>query len=131
MITAPTIRNDGLLRRSIRLDGLGTGVIGLAIAAFAGSFAELTGLRPAWSYSMAVAFIGYGVAANWLAGRPNIRPIGTGLCLFNFVGTAALFAAAAAGVLGLTGAGKAVMVAFGLYTLIFGVLQLMGLRRLA
>ena len=35
-----------------------------------------------------------------------------------------------AGVFALTGAGKAVMVAFGLWALIFGVLQLIGVRRL-
>jgi hypothetical protein len=40
-------------------------------------------------------------------------------------------AASPAGFASLTGAGKAVMVAFGLYALFFGILQLVGLRRLA
>ena len=122
---------EPLLRTAIRLDATGVGVIGLAIAALAGRFANLTGLTPGWAYGIAAAFVFYGVAGNWLAGRPNIRPIGTGLSLFNFVGAIGQAAVVPAGLLPLTGAGKAVMVAFGLYALFFGVLQLIGLRRLA
>lgn len=128
MTTDPT---DSLLRTAIRLDGIGTGLIGLVVAAFAGPFARLTGLTPAWSYGMAVGFVGYGLLTNWLAVKPNIRPIGTGLSLFNFLGAVGQVAIVPAGVLALTGSGKAVMVLFGLYALIFGVLQLVGLRRLA
>ncbi len=114
-----------------RSGSTGVGLIGLAIAAFAGRFASFTGLTPAWVYGIAAAFVFYGVVGNWLAGRSNIRPIGTGLSLFNFVGAVGQAAVVPAGLLPLTGAGKAVMVAFGLYALFFGVLQLVGLRRLA
>lgn len=128
VLTRPT---DALLRTAIRLDATGVGLIGLAVAALAGPFARLTGLTTAWSYGIAVGFLFYGIAGNWLAGRPNIRPIGTGLSLFNFIGAVGQIAVIPAGVFALTGAGKAVMVAFGLYALFFGVLQLVGLRRLA
>jgi hypothetical protein len=120
-----------LLRTAIRLDATGVGLIGLGIGAFAGRFAGLTGLSTGWAYGIAAAFVFYGVAGNWLAGRPSIRLIGTGLSLFNFVGAVGQAAVVPAGLLPLTGAGKAVMVAFGLYALFFGVLQLVGLRRLA
>lgn len=121
---------DALLRTAIRLDAIGVGVIGAAVAALAGPFAGLTGLTTWWAYGIAGAFLFYGIAGTWLAGRSNVRPIGTGLSLFNFVGAVGQTAVVPAGVLPLTGAGKAVVLAFGLYALIFGVLQLMGLRRL-
>ena len=129
-MTTTLSTRDSLLRTAIRADAIGVGLIGLGVGAFAGPFARLTGLTPGWSYGIAAAFVFYGVVFTWLAGRQNIRPIGTGLSLFNFVGAAGQIAIIPAGVFALTGAGKAVMVAFGLWALIFGVLQLLGLRRL-
>lgn len=125
-----TRSGDALLRTAVRLDATGAGLIGFGTAAFAERFARLTGLTPAWSYGIAGAFVFYGIAGNWLAGRPNIRPIGTGFSLFNFLGAVGQIAVIPAGVFALTGPGKAVMVAFGLYALCFGVLQLIGVRRL-
>ena len=131
MTTDVRIRpKDSLLRTAIRLDATGVGLIGLGVAALAGPFARLTGLMTAWSYGIAAAFVGYDVVGNWLAGWPNIRPIGAGLSLFNFVGAVGQIAIVPAGVLALTSAGEAVLVVFGLYALFFGVLQLVGLRRL-
>ena len=86
MTEAATRSKDSLLRTAIRVDATGVGLIGLGVAVFAGPFARLTGLTPGWSYGIAVAFLFYGVVGNWLTGRPNIRPIGTGLSLFNFIG---------------------------------------------
>ena len=130
-MTTDVRSKDSLLRTAIRMDATGVGLIGLAIAAFAGPFARLTGLTAAWSYGIAAAFLFYGVLGNWLAGRENIRPIGTGLSLFNFIGAVGQIAVIPAALLPLTGSGKAVMVIFGLYALFFGALQLLGLRRLA
>ena len=113
MTTAIRTR-DSLLRTVIRLDATGVGLIGLGIAAQAGRFARLTGLAPAWSYGIGAAFVFYGLVGNWLAGQPSIRRIGIGLSLFNFLGAAGQIAIVPAGLLALTGAGKAVMVAFGL-----------------
>lgn len=121
---------DSLLRSAIRWDATGVGVMGLAIAAFAGPFARATGLAPSHAWIAAGAFVFYGVLGNYLAARRNIRPVGTGLSIFNFVGAVAQFAAGPAGVLPLTGTGKAVLVFGGLWALVFGVLQLAGLRRL-
>lgn len=131
MSTAVAFRaKDSLLRTAIRLDATGVGVMGLGIAAFAAPFARHTGFTPAWSYGMAAAFVLYGVVGNWLAGRANIRPIGTGLSLFNFVGAVGQIAVVSTGVLALTGAGRAALVFGGLWALFFGVLQLIGVRRL-
>lgn len=121
---------DALLRSAIRWDATGVGVMGLAIGAFAGPFARATGLTPTHAYVAAAAFVFYGVLGNYLAGRASLRPIGTGLCIFNFVGAAAQFAVVPAGVLPLTAAGKAALVFGGLWALFFGVLQLAGVRRL-
>jgi len=129
-IAAPTGARDSMLRWAIRLDATGVGLIGLTVGAFAHPFARLTGLSSAWAYGIAGAFVFYGVVGNWLAGRRAIRPVGTGLSLFNFVGAVGQIAIIPAGLLPLTGTGKAVMVAFGLYALVFGVLQLLGVRRL-
>jgi hypothetical protein len=132
MTTDAAIRiKDALLRTSIRLDATGVGLMGLGIAAFVGPFARHTGFTPAWSYGLAAAFLFYGVVGNWLANRPGIRPIGIGLSLFNFVGAAGQIALVLTGVLALTGAGKATLVFGGLWALVFGVLQLLGVRRLA
>ena len=130
-VAAPTGARDSLLRWTIRVDATGVGLIGLAVGAFVNPFARLTGLSSAWGYGIAGVFVFYGVVGNWLAGRRAIRPIGTGLSLFNLVGAVGQIAIIPAGLLPLTGAGKAVMVAFGLYALVFGVLQLLGVRRLA
>ena len=129
-VAAPTGARDSLLRWAIRLDATGVGLIGLTIGAFAHPFARLPGLSSAWAYGIVGAFVFYGMVGNWLAGRRVIRPVGTGLSLFNFVGAVGQIAIIPAGLLPLTGTGNAVMVAFGLYALVFGVLQLLGVRRL-
>lgn len=131
MTTAVLTRStDSLLRTAIRLDATGVGLMGLGIAAFAGGFARHTGFSSAWSYGLAAAFVFYGVVGNWLAARANIRPVGTGLSLFNFVGAVGQIAIVPAGVFALTGSGKAALVFGGLWALFFGVLQLIGVRRL-
>jgi hypothetical protein len=52
-----------------------------------------------------------------------------GLSAFNFLGTIGAVALVASTVLPLTGTGKAVVIACGAYTLAFGVLQFLGVRR--
>ena len=121
---------DSLLRLAIRLDATGTGLLGLAAAAFAHSLSRLTGLTLTQIYISAAAFVFYGVVGNLLAGRPRIRRIGTGLSAFNFVGTAAAVVIAASAILPLTGAGTAIVLGCGAYTMFFGLVQLVGVRRL-
>ena len=121
---------DSLLRLAIRLDASGTGLLGIATAAFANPLARLTGLTPMQASVTAAAFVVYGFAGNLLARRPRIRGIGTGLSAFNFVGTVAAVVTAATAVLPLTGAGRALVLACGVYTLFFGLMQLVGVRRI-
>jgi hypothetical protein len=121
---------DSLLRMAIHLDATGTGLLGLGTAAFAHPLAELTGLTPVQAYVAAAAFVFYGVFGNLLARRPRIRGIGLGLSAFNFFGTVAALATVASGVLPLTGPGKAIVLGCGIYTLFFGAMQLVGVRRL-
>jgi hypothetical protein len=123
--------NDGFLRRAIRLDATGTGLLGLAAAGFAQPLSRLTGLTLTHVYIAAAAFVFYGVVGNLLAGRPRIRGIGIGLSAFNVVGTVAAVLLVASAVLPLTGSGKAIILGCGAYTLFFGVLQWVGVRRLS
>jgi hypothetical protein len=123
--------NDGFLRRAIRLDATGTGLLGLAAAGFAQPLSRLTGLTLTHVYIAAAAFVFYGVVGNLLAGRPRIRGIGIGLSAFNVVGTIAAVLLVALTVLPLTGSGKAIILGCGVYTLFFGVLQWVGVRRAA
>ena len=121
---------DSLLRLAIRLDATGTGLLGLAATAFAHSLSRLSGLTLTQIYISAVAFVLYGIVGNLLAARPRIRRIGTGLSAFNFFGTAAAVVIAASAILPLTGAGTAIVLGCGAYTMFFGLLQLVGVRRL-
>ena len=114
-----------------RLDATGTGLLGLAAATFARPLSSLTGLTPTHVYIAAAAFVFYGIVGNLLAGRARIRGIGIGLSAFNVVGTVAAVLLAASAVLPLTGPGKAIVLGCGVYTLLFGVLQWFGVRRLA
>lgn len=121
--------SDSLLRRAIRLDATGVGLLGLIAAAFAGPLANRTGLTPAELYVTAGAFLFYGVVGNLLARRPRVVGIGMGLSAFNFVGTIGAVALVASAALPLTDAGKTVVLGCGVYTLIFGVMQFLGVRR--
>ncbi|MBJ7337821.1 hypothetical protein [Mycolicibacterium sp.] len=123
--------SDSLLRFAMRLDATVTGFLGLGIAAAADPFAALTGLTPAQEYAVGGAFVLYGVVVYSLAAMRNVRRTGLGLAAFNAAGTIAAAAVAATDVLPLTGFGMAVVLACGVYTAAFAVLQYLGVRRLA
>ena len=106
-------------------------MLGLAAAGFAQPLSRLTGLTPTHVYIAVAAFVFYGVVGNLLAGRARIRGIGIGLSAFNVVGTAAVVLLAASTVLPLTPSGKAIILGCGVYPLFFGVMQWVGVRRLA
>lgn len=122
--------SDALLRRAIAADATGVGLLGLGAVAFAGPLARLSGLTPVQCYITAGSFLFYGFVGNLLARRPRVRGIGIGLSAFNFTGTIGAVALVASGLLPLTGAGKAIVLACGVYTLAFGVLQAAGVRRI-
>jgi hypothetical protein len=121
--------NDSLLRRAIRLDATGVGLLGLAAAAFAASLTTTTGLTTTQLYVTAVAFIAYGVIGNFFARLTRVVGIGMGLSAFNFIGTIGALALVASAAIPLTSSGKAVVLACGAYTLVFGVMQFIGVRR--
>jgi hypothetical protein len=121
--------SDSLLRLAIRMDATGVGLLGLGAAAFAGPLARLSGLTPLQCHVTAAGFPCYGVIGNLLARRPRVMGIGMGLSGFNFLGTIGAVALVASAVLPLTGFGKTVVLACGAYTLAFGVMQFLGVRR--
>ena len=121
--------NDSPLRLAIRMDASGVGLLGLGAAVFAGSLARLSGRTPPQCYVTAAGFLCYGVIGNLLARRPRVVGIGMGLSAFNFLGTIGALALVASAVLPLTGFGKTVVLACGAYTLVFGVMQFLGVRQ--
>lgn len=122
---------DSLLRFAMRVDATLTGVLGLAIAAMADPLGRLTGLTSAQGYIAGAAFVLCGLVVYALAASPDLRRVGTGLVAFNIAGTVGFVAVAEAGVLPLTTFGSFGVLAAGLYTAIFAVLQYFGVRRLA
>jgi hypothetical protein len=122
---------DSLLRFAMRLDATLTGVLGLGIAAMADPLARLTGLTAVQEYIVGAAFVLCGLGVYALAATPDLRRAGTGLVLFNTVGTVGLVAVAAAGALPLTVFGVISTLASALYCAAFAVLQYLGVRRLA
>lgn len=121
--------NDSLLRRAIAADATGVGLLGVGAAAFAGPLARLSGLTPAQCYVTAASFLLYGVVGNLWARRDKVRGVGIGLSAFNFAGTFGAVALVVSDLLQLTGAGEALVLACGVYTLVFGLLQAIGVRR--
>lgn len=122
---------DSLLRFAMRADATLTGLLGLVVAAAANPVASLSGLTPTTEFIMGAAFVLYGLAVFSLAALPNLRRVGIGVIIANIVCTVAAVVVVEAGVLPLTGIGLAAMLATGVYTAFFAVLQYLGLRRLA
>lgn len=123
--------SDALLRFAMRLDATLTGLIGLAVAAAAGPISELSGLTAAQEFVSGAAFVLYGVVVYGLAGVRNIRGVGIAIVVANVVCTLAAIAVVAADALPLTQIGAVSMLATGVYTAAFAVLQYLGVRRLA
>ncbi|KAA0110162.1 hypothetical protein [Mycolicibacterium sp. P1-5] len=122
---------DSLLRFAMRVDATLTGVLGLAIATMADPLGRLTGLTAAQGYIAGAAFALCGLVVYALAASPDLRRVGTGLVVFNTVGTVGIIAVAESGVLPLTTFGSITALAGALYTAAFAVLQYLGVRRLA
>jgi hypothetical protein len=121
---------DSLLRFALRLDATLTGLGGLVIAAAAGPLASLTGLTPTHAYVLGAGFVLYGAVVYGLAARPALRSIGFGVIAANVVCTVAAVGVVEAHVFPLTQAGVVGMLACGLYTAMFAVVQYLGVRRL-
>ena len=129
--TYPSTQTDSLLRLALRLDATLTGLAGLAIAAFAGPVASLTGLTPTHAYIFGAAFVAYGVVVYRLGGVEKVRAAGRWVIVANLLYALGSVIVVVDGLLALTTAGNAAMLAGGAYTVLFAALQYLGLRRLA
>jgi len=114
----------------MRLDATLTGVLGLGIAAMGDPLARLTGLTAAQAYIVGAAFVLTGLVVYSLAATPDLRRIGTVMAIVNGVSAVAFTVVVEAGVLPLTTFGVIAVLAAGLYTAAFAVLQYFGVRRL-
>ncbi|BBZ32155.1 hypothetical protein [Mycolicibacterium confluentis] len=135
-MTATTTRTtpdqtDSLLRLALRLDATLTGICGLAVAAFAGPLAELTGLTSTITYVLGAALVLYGVVVYGLAGLRLLRRAGIGVMIANLVCTVGAVLVVVEGLAPLTGVGVAVALASAVYTTFFAAWQYLGVRRLA
>jgi hypothetical protein len=92
---------------------------------------RLSGLSAASEWIAGAALVGYGVALYVMAAAPFVRRIGIGIVVANVVFAVVAVSVLVAGVLPLTGAGVAMMLATVAATLGLAYLQYLGVRRLA
>jgi hypothetical protein len=121
---------DSLLRFAMRADATLTGFLGLAVAAAAGPLSALTGATPTQMYMLGALFVLSGLAVFSLAALPHLRRAGIGLVIANAGYAVAVVALVADAVLPLTEPGRMAMLATGVYTTVFALLQYLGVRRL-
>ncbi|WP_433492099.1 hypothetical protein [Nocardia grenadensis] len=123
--------SDDLMRRTLRLDGWGTGVFGVLMLAGAVPLRDLLGFPTSWSVPFGVAMLGGGLALLLIAGYPVISPRhATGVVVFNSVCVLGLLALPFSGLLDLTGAGVAFVLFGALVVAAFAALEYAGLRRI-
>jgi hypothetical protein len=122
---------DSLLRFAMRADATLTGFLGLVGAAAADPLSSLTGLTSTQEYAGGAFCVFYGLAVFSLAALPNLRRVGIGVIIANVVCTVAAVAVVETAALPLTGVGVAAMLASGVCTALFALLQYFGVRRLA
>jgi hypothetical protein len=120
---------DGLLRLTMRIDAVVSGLAGIAGIPLAGWLSEMSGTTKAFEYGMAAFFIAYGAAVLWLAARPSVRRAGMGVVITNLMFTVAAVALVLAHVFPLTCTGVTATLVSGVYTLVFAELQYQGWRR--
>lgn len=135
--TAPRARGaastaaDALLRTAIRVDGVVVAALGIALVAAAGPMSMITGLPIGVEYGIGVFSIAYGPLAFWLASRPRVRAIGMVIAEINVATTIGLVALVATGVAPLTSLSGELALAVAAYTAVIGVVQYVGVRRIA
>ena len=122
---------DSLLRFAMRADATLCAGTGLLIAMAADPLSRLSGLSATSEWLAGAALVVYGVALYVLAAAPGIRRIGVGIVVANVAFAIVAIGVLVAGVLPLTGAGVAMMLATTAATLGFAYLQYLGVRRLA
>jgi hypothetical protein len=123
--------SDSLLRFAMRADATLCAGVGLMVAMAADPLARLSGLSAASEWIAGAALVGYGVALFVMAAASFVRRIGIGIVVANVVFAVVAVSVLVAGVLPLTGAGVAMMLATVAATLGLAYLQYLGVRRLA
>ncbi|ANW66376.1 hypothetical protein BCA37_24920 [Mycobacterium sp. djl-10] len=128
VISAPA---DSLLRLALRLDAILSGLLGVALAAFADPLSSLSGFTPTQEFVVGAAMVCYGVVVFSLARLHSVRRAGVGVVTANLVGTALAVGVAVSGVLPLTALGLAALWFSAVYTTAFAALQWAGVRRMS
>ena len=123
--------DDSLLRFAMRADATLCAGTGLLVAMAADPLSRLSGLSAASEWVAGAVLVLYGAALYALAAAPGIRKVGVGIIAANVVFAGLVIAVLVAGLLPLTGAGVAMMLATTAATLGFAYLQYLGVRRLA
>jgi hypothetical protein len=129
-LSAPATSGD-LLRRTLRLDGWGTGAFGVLMLAGAVPLRDPLGFPTSWSVPFGVAMLGGALVLLLIAGYPVISSRhATGVVAFNSLCVLGLLALPFSGLLELTGAGVAFVLTGALVVAVFAVLEYTGLRRI-
>lgn len=130
--TAPpaTETRDSFLRLALRADGVLTGLAGLAMLPMAGWIAEISGTTAAIEYAIAAFFVVYGLVVLGLAALPSLRIPGLVVIAANIAYTVGAVAVVLTDVWTMTATGVLLVLATGVYTLVFADLQYIGWRRL-
>jgi hypothetical protein len=123
--------DDPLLRFAMRADATLCAATGLLIAMAADPLSRFSGLSAVSEWVGGAALVLYGTTLYALAAAPGIRRIGVGIVVANVVFAIVATAVLIAGVLPLTGAGVAMMLAIIAATLGLAYAQYLGVRRLA
>jgi hypothetical protein len=123
--------DDPLLRFAMRADATLCAGLGLLIAMAADPLSRLSGLSAVSEWVAGAALVVYGTTLYALAAAPGIRTIGVGIVVTNVVFAIVAAAVLIAGVLPLTEAGVAMMLAIIAATLGLAYAQYLGVRRLA
>jgi hypothetical protein len=123
--------SDSLLRFAMRADATLCAGTGLLVAFAADPLSRVSGLSSTSEWIAGAALVAYGATLYVLAAVPALRRVGVGVVAANLVFAVATVAVLAAGVLPLTAAGVAMMLATVAIVLGFAAAQYLGVRRLA
>lgn len=132
MSTATTAtRSDSLLRMAMRVDAVCSALCGIAFVVAAGPLSSYTGIPRSVQYGLGLGFVLYGITVFVLGGLAQVRTPGIGVAIANALGTVLAVVVVVAGLLPLTTAGVVVVLAIGVYTLVFADLQYIGVRQIS
>ncbi|MCC3764767.1 hypothetical protein K3N28_17050 [Glycomyces sp. TRM65418] len=131
-MTADATDAQTRLRGVLRLDAAACAAFGVLMTAGAPLVDRLFGLAPAWAVPFGVYLLGCAVALALVAGYPDlVRGQVIGVVANNVVAAAAMAALPFTGLVDLTAAGYALMLAGAALVALFAVMEEAGVRRLA